>query len=216
MWRGETIQLSSLWAGTGGAGRIGWRVAAFETARERRAADLGGGDGADADAKASISLVGGASTGAPGKSTVLVGVGSLAATALAFSEVSSSTASERAVVSPKKASKPSGMVFGEHGGESGGTLPFVCDVGLLRGEISSSSLDLFCANGKFGELYSGSRPDLVGGLAGSHSSRGAGRVTRGHAGCAGSYSFGLVAGNGGLDGKSMLSEELCNANGDVS
>lgn len=195
---------------------MGISIVALETVRERRAEDFGGGDGADADAKASSSLVGGGSTGAPGKSTVLVGVGNLAAMELAFSDVSFSTAGERTAVSPKNALNPAGIVFGEHGGESEGRLLLTYEVGLLLGEISSPSLDLFCANGKYGELCSWSRSALVGGLAGSYSSCGAGSVTRGHVGCAGLYSFGLLAGKGGLDGKSMLSEELCNTKGDVS
>lgn len=60
--------------------------------------------------------------GAPGKSTGFVIVGMLAMTALAFADVNFSAA--RAGFDPesclsKKAWKPSGIVFGEHGGVSG-------------------------------------------------------------------------------------------------
>lgn len=92
MWRGETAQLSSLGRGGGGAERVGWKVTAFETALVRLAADFGGGGGASADVNASISSDGGASTGAPGKSTILLDVGTRAIKELAVSEVNFSAA----------------------------------------------------------------------------------------------------------------------------
>ena len=201
--------------GGGGAGRMGWRFAAFDTALVRRAADFGGGGGVCADVKASISSEGGARTGAPGKSTILLDVGKRAINALAFCEVSFSAARGGYACSSKKALKPSGIVFGEQGGESDIASPFTLDCGLLRGEISSSSPSRFCANGKYGELRSGSSSSFVGGLAGSYSSVcGAGMSTSGQAGCAGSYSCALPTVTGGLEGNSMLSEELCSTKGE--
>lgn len=86
------MQLSLFGIGEAGAGRTGWKFTALETALERRRMDFGGGAGVSAQVKASISLLGGAKIGAPGKSTVRLGMGILAITALAFCEVNFSAA----------------------------------------------------------------------------------------------------------------------------
>lgn len=201
------MQLSLLGTGGGGAGRIGCRLAALDTALERRAADFGGGDGISAELKASIASDGGASIGAPGKSTVLVGVGSLAIMALAFSEVNFSVARVGLAWASKKPLEPSGMVLGEQGGESRTFL----GPALLCPPVVSWT----CAKAKYGELCSGAKSDLVGGLAGSYSCvSGGGISTRGQAGWAGSYSRASLTGTGGLEGNSTLSEELCSAKGE--
>lgn len=90
--------------------------------------------------KASISSesAGGARTGAPGKSTTPLGVGILAITELAFSDVNLSAARGTSTRWSKKLWNPSGIVFGEHGGESESAIPVAVDTGRLRGDISSS------------------------------------------------------------------------------
>ena len=115
--RGEGIQLSLDGTGGGGGARIGTKYVAFDTAR-----CLGVNDLAAICANASSSA-GGASIGAPGKSTL---PGLRAMTALAFAEVSFSEARiglEPVSVLSKKAWKPSCIVFGEIGGVSGKSPP---------------------------------------------------------------------------------------------
>ena len=138
-------------------------------------------------------------------------------TALAFAEVSFSDVRvgfDLESCLSKKAWKPSGIVFGEQGGVSGKSPPY--DVGLLRGEICSDErmpLKLVAANGRNGELLSGS-VSYHAGLAGSYSLwMGAGILTNGRAGCAGSYGLIFDTGNGGLDGSSG-SDKRFSANGD--
>jgi hypothetical protein len=72
---------------------------------------------------------------------------------------------------------------------------------------------LLAANGKMGELLSGSVPSHIG-LAGSYSfPPGGGMLTEAQAGCAGSYSLSFEADIGGLDG-TFGSEVKERANGD--
>lgn len=141
--------------------------------------------------------------GAPGKSTGFVGM--LAMIALALADVSFSASRVGLGLDSclsKKAWKPSGIVFGKHGGVSGRSPPY--DVGRLRGEISSDDRELLralAANGNRGELRSGSVASHPG-LAGSYSCpRGAGISSAGHTRCAGSYSFSFEADVRGLEAK---------------
>ena len=153
MCSGETIQLSLLSPGGGGAGRIGRRCADVETVRARLRAGMGG----VCENKPSCSSVGGASTGAPGKSTTRLGVGMRAIIELAFSEVSFSAARGWLTWLSKKALNPSGIVLGEQGGESDLSLSSLEGGCFVCGETSSSSFEVLAAKWNMGELRSGSR-----------------------------------------------------------
>lgn len=111
------MQLSLGGTGGGGAARTGTKHGAFDTAR---ALGVHGLVGICANASSSE---GGASIGAPGKSTLL---GLRAMTALAFAEVSFSEARlglELMSGLSKKAWNPSGIVLGDTGGVSGKSPP---------------------------------------------------------------------------------------------
>lgn len=117
----EGMSIPSEGRGGRGAGRWGWRYSAVEAERFREVVFKGNGTG--------LSSMGGGSIGAPGKSTLWLCVRMRAMMVLALADVSFSfdVRAARGVdefecvsgLDGLKAPKSWGMLFGEHGGDSG-------------------------------------------------------------------------------------------------